>query len=235
MIEYLYWIIDSKNINANIFTLISVILSGMVSWIISAIYFSKGNRDNLRSSVLYPMRQVLEGPCSWEKYDIILNLQKEYSIKYLKKTERCIVNDLLKSYKEICKYEYEQVTAGILFDYFCDKLEKMGVDTKPVPVYIYEELVDVDYPENLTYINDDLVKILYKYPPELDEVKCKDAITKIFRAYAKECYGKEATVWFENISLVKVLNNSTKQSDWNKKFNEYTTAKKNFLTMKVFN
>lgn len=181
------------------------------------------------------MKQLLEEPCSWESYDVIFGLQKEYSTKYLNQYERNIIDDLLKSYKVICTYDYEQVSAGVLFEYFCRKLEEIGVDTKPVPIYMYEELVDLDYPEGLTYIRDDLAKILYKYPPELDETKCKEVVTKLFKSYAKTCYGKEVTVWFEKLSITEVLKNSPKERDWNKKFDEYKNIKKKFLEMKVFN
>ena len=69
MNEYIKWILDPNNINANTFMMISVILSGLVSWGISAIYFSVGNRNNLRASVLYPVRQLIEDmPITWDRY-----------------------------------------------------------------------------------------------------------------------------------------------------------------------
>ena len=69
MNEYIEWILDPNNINANTFMMISVILSGLVSWGISAIYFSVGNRNNLRASVLYPVRQLIEDmPITWDRY-----------------------------------------------------------------------------------------------------------------------------------------------------------------------
>ena len=49
MCEYIKWIFNPDNINTNIFTVISVVLSGLISWGISAIYFSRGNRNNLKS------------------------------------------------------------------------------------------------------------------------------------------------------------------------------------------
>ena len=45
MCEFFKWLVHPDNINANIFGLITVILSGGLSWIISALYFKKGNRD----------------------------------------------------------------------------------------------------------------------------------------------------------------------------------------------
>lgn len=83
--QFFEWVIDPKNINANIFTLLSVVLSGLVSWIISAAYFSIGNRNTLKSAILHPMRRLLEQPPSWSNYRTLTELTKEHSIKYLQK------------------------------------------------------------------------------------------------------------------------------------------------------
>ena len=93
--DYLKWIVDPDYVNANIFTFLSDIASGLISWGISALYFRKGNRDNLKSSVLHPMRRLLDGTCSREKYKELLELSKEYSSKYLKKKEHVVVDELL--------------------------------------------------------------------------------------------------------------------------------------------
>ena len=55
MKEFIIWIFAAPNKYANMFTMISVILSGILSWLISAIYYSIGNRNNLEVSVLYPI------------------------------------------------------------------------------------------------------------------------------------------------------------------------------------
>jgi len=60
MKEFIIWIFAAPNKYANMFTMISVILSGILSWLISAIYYSIGNRNNLEVSVLYPISRLLE-------------------------------------------------------------------------------------------------------------------------------------------------------------------------------
>ena len=116
--DYLKWIVDPEYVNANVFTFLSVIASGLISWGISASYFRKGNRDNLKSSVLHPMRRLLDGTCSREKYKELLDLSKEYSSKYLSKKERVIVDELLGAYKSVYAYQYDWVCAESLFSYF---------------------------------------------------------------------------------------------------------------------
>lgn len=95
VISYMNWIFAPENIRVNIFTLISVVLSGVVSWIISAIYFRFGNRNNLKSSVLYPMRTVLSDEPTWQRYKELTSLLKDHSARYLRKGERAIIDRLL--------------------------------------------------------------------------------------------------------------------------------------------
>ena len=77
MLEYFKWIINPEYINSNIFTLISVILSGGISWIISAVYFSVGNRNNLKASVLHPIRRLLDSTPSWDKYRSLTETERQ--------------------------------------------------------------------------------------------------------------------------------------------------------------
>lgn len=118
MKEFFKWLIAPENLNANIFTSISVVLSGIISWGISAVYFSIGNRNNLRASVLHPMRRLLEGSPSGEKYRKLTELSKDDCMKYLSRKERPIIDELLSAYRDVCKYNYESVCAESLFSYF---------------------------------------------------------------------------------------------------------------------
>lgn len=233
MIEYLKWVIAPENINANIFTLISVILSGIVSWIISAVYFSIGNRNNLRASVLHPIRRLLENASSWEKYRTLTEYTTDYSMKYLRRKERPIIEELLSAYKDVCRYNYESVCAESLFSYFNYKLKKNGIDPSPVPVYIEDELVDVEFPPDMLYFREDVARANEQYPPEYDIENCTNAVLKLFEFYCKKCYTDEKIVFLDDNSLLEVLKKAKNRSEWNSKFNRYKAAKEEFLKMKV--
>ena len=233
MIEYLKWIIDPKNINANIFTLISVVLSGIVSWVISAVYFSIGNRNNLRASVLHPVRRLLENAPSWDKYRTLTEYTKDYSMKYLKRKERPVIDELLSTYKDVCHYNYEAVCAESLFSYFNYKLKKNGIDPSPIPVYIEDELVDVEFPPEMLYFREDVARAIEQYPPEFDTENCTNAVLKLFDFYCKKCYTDEKIVFFDDNSILEVLKKAKNRSEWNEKFSRYTAAKDAFLNMKV--
>lgn len=98
MKEFIIWIFAAPNKYANMFTMISVILSGILSWLISAIYYSIGNRNNLEVSVLYPISRLLEKKPSRAGYKRLVEYTKDYSMKYLKREERKIIMSLVTAY-----------------------------------------------------------------------------------------------------------------------------------------
>lgn len=51
--SFIEWFLS--NWYANCFTIITVVLSGLISLIISAVYYRKGNRNNLRMAVIHPI------------------------------------------------------------------------------------------------------------------------------------------------------------------------------------
>lgn len=82
MCDFFRWLFDPQNINANIFGMITVLLSGLTSWIISALYFWKGNRNALRLNVLFPIKRILKETKSWKNYKALEDLSKAYDAKY---------------------------------------------------------------------------------------------------------------------------------------------------------
>lgn len=123
----------------HIFTLATVLLSGLISWWISAAYFKKGNRNALRLNVLFPMRRIISEQRSWKNYKILEDTSKAHDAKYLTKKERTALTAFLSAYKNVCSYNYSSVCAESLFSYFCYKLEQNGINTKPVPIEIDDE------------------------------------------------------------------------------------------------
>lgn len=188
MCEYIKWIFNPDNINTNIFTVISVVLSGLISWGISAIYFSRGNRNNLRASVLCPIRRLLENnPITNENYRKLAEYTKDYSMKYLKSREHPIVDELLSAYQEVCRYKYEYVCAESLQSYFNYKLKKWN--RYDSCTYLYWRWTCGCW-TTARYVKfcDDLERAIEQFPPEYDDERCLDAVTKLFRHYCKRCY-----------------------------------------------
>ena len=126
MEEFIKWFLE--NWNANIFTLFTVLLSGIISLIISAAYYRKGNRNNLKMSVIHPIISILNDSYSRNNYKKMEKISKEYSVRYFKRKELKKLNTLLETYKEISAYNDIQINADSLFSYFEYKLKKEGID-----------------------------------------------------------------------------------------------------------
>ena len=116
MEEFIKWFLN--NWNANIFTLFTVLLSGIISLMISAAYYRKGNRNNLKMSVIHPIISILNDSYSRNNYKKMEKISKEYSVRYFKRKELKKLDKLLETYKEISAYNDIQINADSLFSYF---------------------------------------------------------------------------------------------------------------------
>lgn len=112
-------------------------------------------------------------------------------------------------------------------------MKKKGIDPTPVPVYIEDELVDVDFPPEMLYFREDIARALGQYPPEYDTESCENVVLKLFEFYCKKCYSDEKVVFFDDYSISEVLERAKNRSEWNEKFSKYKVAKEAFLNMKV--
>lgn len=233
MIEFFKWIIDPQNVYANVFACVSIVVSGGISWGISKIFYSRGNRNNLKAAVLHPVRRLLENKPSRDNYRMLIELTRDYNIKYLKRKERPIIDELLFSYRDVYNYNYESVCAESLLSYFYYKLRKNGIDPLIVPVYIENEIVMMEVPDDMYYCRDNIARTLEQYPPEYDTEKCTNEVVKLFEFYCKTCYATEKIVFFDDNSILEVIKKAKNRSEWNDKFNRYKAAKEAFLNMKV--
>ena len=107
-----------ENLYSNCFTIATVIVSGLISWIISAIYFHIGNRTNLKVSVILPIIELLQDKYTEENYISLCKLSGEYSAKYLRKEENRTLTELKSAYKNVYSYEENLVNTNILLSYF---------------------------------------------------------------------------------------------------------------------
>ena len=178
----------SENLFTNIFTLITVLLSGVISLIISAVYFHKGNRNNLKMSVIFPIMALLKEEYSRDNYRALYKLTSDYNSRYLHKAERKTIVNLANKYQDISSYNDVEVKADCLYSYFLYTLRKQGIKTKCVPIEIDGELIDYDYPSDLNYLTFDLRKNLEKYDVEYETEQCQNIAIWLFNQYCKKYY-----------------------------------------------
>lgn len=221
------------NLYSNCFTLATVVLSGIVSLIISAVYYHKGNRNNLKMAVIHPMVRILNDVYSRKNYEKLCELAKDYSIRYLSKEEREALNNLLEKYEEVSTYNEAAVNADILFSYFEYKLKRNKINPTPVPVVYEGEIVYWDYPPDLWYLSKDLERVFKKYDPDFEPKNYKEEVIPLYEYYCKENYTSEKIEFFDDYTFQEVLKKSVIRKKWDEKFSEAKKAKDVFLNLKI--
>jgi len=217
----------------NWLTIVSIVLSGLISLIVSAIYYNKGNRNNLQMTMIFPISELLKERYSRKNYGAICNLSENYCARYLKKNEKRLLIQLVTSYKEISNYNIVGMNADILSSYFEYILRKNGIEVKPVPFEHEGEIVFYDYPPDLQYLNYDLQKIFKEYDPDFQPKECESSIVSMFSHYCHECYTDANLPYFNDYSLDEVLKQSKIKKNWDDRFDAMEKAKTQFLELKI--
>lgn len=219
--------------SANWLTVVSIILSGLISLVISAWYFNKGNRSNLQMSFVFPVVRILKEPYSVSNYKELCNLSESYSVRFMKKKEREIWLTVLPAYKEIMNHTEVNEKVEILQSYFEYKLKKNGIDVKPVPIEYEGETVYYDYPPDINYMYSDLEEALKKCEYSDDQDEMESIIKTILQGYLKQCYGCKDVAFFQDFSLTKVLATSRVRSKWEEKYKVLESAINKFYSLKI--
>lgn len=219
---------------ANVFTLVSVALSGLISWIVSAVYYRKTNRTSLKTFVIKPTLELLEKNCSYnEKYKMLCAIFNEYSIRYMNEAETKNWRNLVEAYEKVQSYDYYFVCAESLFSYFEFKLKDSGIEAQCVPVEYEGEIVYYDYPFIEQTFLKDLSTRLEQYDFEYQEDLCKQEIDICFCSYLKSYFSTKTIKFFDDYSINEVLEKSKIAKQWEKKFNELKQAKQSFLDLPI--
>lgn len=218
----------------NWLTIVSIILSGIISLVVSAAYYHKGNRNNLQMTMLFPIVRLLNDSYSLANYKNLCDLSQNYCARYLTKKERAVLVSLVSAYSEVSNYKEINVNADSLISYFEYTLKNNGIVVKPVSIIIEDETVGYDYPPDYHYIDIDLQNILKKYIVEIEPAECKEAIVSLFNYYCKErFYSDKKLEYFKDYTLEEVLKQSKVQKSWNEKFAKIEKVKMDFLALKI--
>ena len=219
--------------SVNGFNVVSIILSGIISLVISAAYSHKGNRNNLQMTMLFPIVRLLNEYYSRKNYHVLNELSQNYCNRYLTKSERKVLTNLVSAYKEISAYNTVSVNADIIMSYFEHLLKSNEIDPKPAPLIIDGETVAYDYPPDWNLLISSLENVFKQYEPEIEATECTEAIISILSHYCKEYYTSEKLPYFEDYDLETVLDKSKITQKWNDKFESMEKAKKEFLDLKI--
>lgn len=224
----------SDNLYTNIFTILTVIVSGLISLLISKYYFKKSNdvnnRENLKISVIHPLIALLDSASyTVEKYNRLVALEKEYSMKYMPATERACLANLRAAYKDVAYYDEDAVNAKILFSYFERCLSEQGIKWDPKPVEINGEIVDYEPPDGYFELEDDIARVFGRFDYHIEPVECQDMLERIFNNHVRNyCSGKKAS-FFKDATLPKIIKQDERTAKNNEMFVKYQQLKTEFL------
>lgn len=219
--------------SVNGFNIVSIIFSGIISLIISAVYYHKGNRNNLQMTMLFPIVRFLNEQYTRKNYCLLNELSQNYCNRYLSKSERKVLTNLVSAYEEVSTYNTVSVNADIIMSYFEYLLKANKIDPKPVPWVVDGETVSYDYPPDWYLLSSNLENVFKQYEPEIQATECTEAIISILSHYCKEYYTSEKLPYFEDYDLETVLDKSKITQKWNNKFESMEKAKKEFLDLKI--
>lgn len=233
MKEFICWLFERNQI----FTLITVLLSGLISWIISAVYYRKSNRNALKQNVILPIKRKLKETRSYNNYKELEKLSKAFETRYLTKKEQNALSNLLEEYRKVYDYNRSYIYAESLFSHFLKTLKENNVETEVVPEYFEDEMVYYSTPSELYYLVDDVKRIIDDHPPEYDYDKevepIENKIKHIFKVYCKRYLEDKEIDFFNQTNVYDIYMNSPIKSEWDNKLSTYYLIEKQFLLMKI--
>lgn len=219
----------------------SVILSGIVSWFISFLYYRKGNKDLLHRGFIYPFIKKLNDSKEISSFNISKIRKSEY-VKILTNKEYKLIDEMLKSIKEIKSYSVYRECCNIIFKYFSDLMKDKNISITHLE-YIYDE--EGEFIEQIEVLNfekiyfeEDIISVLHNYPLYMydefvDEID--DSLNKVLNNFLLENKViNEKIEFFESTNISQIFENSKIHKEWLEKFQDFQTAKNNLFETKNF-
>ncbi|MFV0515799.1 MAG: hypothetical protein ACK5MV_00165 [Aminipila sp.] len=212
----------------NVITVLSIVISGIISWIISYVFFNKTNRCNLEITIIIPITELINKAPSKENAHSVERKSQEFCNRFLKKKEEKSLKRLVETYKAIQIYDTEELYGLVLYDYFFYRLDQNGITYKGTMYnFEYDECEeDLFIPPEITQLQ----KIIYN-----TGVYSQDRLKELFEETSLLFYGETEVAFFEDYSLEEVIEISRKNKERNQQLEEYEKAKQEFLKLGIVN
>ena len=178
-----------KNNSANLFTLFSIVVSGLISLAISRYYYKKGNRENLEMSVIVPLCSLLSNGINKDNYEKFEQLMGNYNIRYLRKKEKNTLIELRNNYEIRYKNTEEDAQAECLYEYYLQVLRGNKIKTHIVSVEGNGGIEEDTIPYETILRLENQLRMIFKeyndsiYEKELEDIQ--ETINILFNGYTK--------------------------------------------------
>ena len=215
------------------FNILSIIISGMISWVVSAVYFYKGNRANLQSSVIFPLLCIISEPVSTKNLTEVKDISRNPLIRYFRKKEKKEFLKLVKEYRLVSPYNESNANATAIVSDFEMRLKRSGISPKCVPFEIGNGDIEYEYPNEINYLHTDIEMIFEKRCLETETDICTEQILQLLKNFTKEFYTRDISTLFKDYDVKDIIKNAEITDKWNWKFTKYNTAKQEFEDLKI--
>ena len=219
----------------NFANFISIILSGLLSWIITVFYFRKGNKHEASAFVVEPIKRILEKGICKENQLKLNDLSKVYSFRYLPKKKRDCISNLIDAYASVSEHNQKEIDAQSILEHYFNTLKEKNIKTDICPVCDNEgEIVFYEVPSELElYMYTDIVGLFGKYPIDIiDDNDMETTLNKILNSYTNRYLAKDISInFFEGTSLSIILKESTITKKGEETLKNFENSKNTFLKM----
>lgn len=214
-------------------TVLSIILSGIISWIVSAIYFYKGNRANLQSAIIIPLLTIIEEPVSRKNYAEIKEISKNPLTRFWGKDEKEKFFKVVHEYRLVYSYNKDLVNATAVVSDVEQRLKNMGISPRCIPIELEDGSYEYVHPEEINYLREDIEKVFEKYWRQDETKECTENILLLVKSFAKKFYTDNMVDLCKDYDLLTIIDNAEITEKWNKKFDRYKEAKQEFEGLKI--
>ena len=219
--------------NNTLLTIFSIIISGTLSWGISAFFFRKGNRISLQTSVLFPLLSILAEPFSKNNYIEIKNISQNPLIRFFTKDEKNKFFNLIKEYKNVYPYNENSVNATAIVLDVESRLKKSGINPKNKPCRLDNNNYEYFYPDEINDLQIDIEKVFKRDCWEFEIEDCTDQIFLLVNNFTQRVYNKRILESYKDYNITTIIQNSETTNKWNQKFDSYYAAKQEFEALKL--
>lgn len=222
-----------------VITIAGIIVSGIVSVIVSQIYFYKANRNGLEMNVILPIIQMLKSEDTDKIFQHIQPYAESYYLRYFRKKERKAWTQLYLKCGELIGSNEVGRIANVLDIYFEGKLEENGIGKCYYPTYdedggIVEEydVYEHHLSNNFLFIHN-LENELKKNDVRYQEEESEQVLIGFFNWCCEQVYDGIKMEYFKDKSLSSIIEESAVTKEWNERIHSANKAREEFLDLKI--
>lgn len=214
-------------------TILSILLSGAISWVISAIYFHKGNRVNLQSAVIIPLLNITKEPVSRTNYAEIKEIYQNPLTRFFHEDEKKKFIKLITEYRFVCSYNENSANATAVVSDVEYRLKKMGIKPRCIPIEREDGSYEYVYPDEINYLHNDIERVFETYCWKTETEECTQQILLLIKSFAKKVYTSNIIDLCKDYDLKVIIESAEITDKWNWKFDKYHNAKAEFESLRI--